>query len=148
MQSLKHRNPCVAPAPVADKVYLARHPDRAAMNRLRALIASLAATALLSACGPSGTPSPRIAEKANVTITFDGKRHACVVALAAEALGSAIACADLIPFLSEQLRLQSGAVYDIQTIAPVDDAEMAQAAAGLKRAGYRFIGDRSIPHFN
>jgi hypothetical protein len=119
------------------------------MNRLRALIASLVATALFSACGPSsGASSARIAETANVTITFDGKRHACVVALSTEALGSAISCAELIPFLSEQLRLQSGAVYDIQTIAPVDDAEMAQAAAGLKRAGYRFIGGRSIPHFN
>jgi hypothetical protein len=119
------------------------------MNTLRTVIASIMVITLFSACGPSsGTSSTRLAEKANVTITFDGKRHACVVALSTEALGSAISCADLIPFLSEQLRLQRGAVYDIQTIAPVDDAEMAQAAAGLKRAGYRFIGGRSIPHFN
>jgi hypothetical protein len=119
------------------------------MNALRTVIASIVTTTLFSACGSSsGTSSARLAEKANVTITFDGKRHVCVVALSTEALGNTIACADLIPFLGEQLRLQSGAVYDIQTIAPVDDAAMAQAAAGLKRAGYRFIGGRSIPHFN
>jgi hypothetical protein len=120
-----------------------------ARRSLRTLIVSIVVSTLVSACGPSsGSSGPKIAEKANVTITFDGKRHACVVALSTEAVGNAISCGDLIPFLSEQLRLQSGAVYDIQTIAPVDDAEMAQAAAGLKRAGYRFIGGRSIPHFN
>jgi hypothetical protein len=119
------------------------------MIALRTVIAALLAAVLFSACGPSsGTSSGRLAEKANVTITFDGKRHACVVALSTETLGSTISCADLIPFLSEQLRLQSGAVYDIQTVAPVDDAGMAQAAASLKRAGYRFIGGRNVPHFN
>jgi hypothetical protein len=119
------------------------------MNALRTVIASILVTTLCSACGSSSAPSgARIAEKANVIITFDGKRHACVVALSTEAVGSAVPCADLIPFLSEQLRLQSGSVYDIQTIAPVDDAEMAQAAASLKRAGYRFIGGRNIPHFD
>jgi hypothetical protein len=119
------------------------------MKTLRTVIALIVVAALSSACGSSsGTSSARIAEKPNVTITFDGKRHACVVALSTEAVGNAIACADLIPFLSEQMRLQRGAVYDIQTIAPVDDAELAQAAAGLKHAGYRFIGGRSIPHFN
>jgi hypothetical protein len=119
------------------------------MKRLRGVTASIVLCALFSACGSSsGTSSARIAEKPNVTITVDGKRHACVVALSTEAVGNAIACADLIPFLSEQMRLQSGAVYDIQTIAPVDDAQMAQVAASLQRAGYRFIGGRSVPHFN
>jgi hypothetical protein len=120
-----------------------------ARGSLRTLIVSIVVATLVSACGPSSRSSgSKIAEKANVTITFDGKRHVCVVALSTEAVGNAISCGDLIPFLSEQLRLQSGAVYDIQTIAPVDDAEMALAAAGLKRAGYRFIGGRSIPHFD
>src|ERR1700683_504130 len=120
-----------------------------AHRSLRTRIVSLVMATLVSACGPSsGSSGAKIAEQANVTITFDGKRHACVVALPTETVGNAISCGDLIPFLGEQLRLQSGAVYDIQTIAPVDDAELAQAAAGLKRAGYRFIGGRSIPHFN
>jgi hypothetical protein len=120
-----------------------------ARRSLRTLIISNVVATLVSACGPSsGSSGSKIAEKANVTITFDGKRHACVVALSTEVVGNAISCGDLIPFLSEQLRLQSGAVYAIQTIAPVDDAEMARAAAGLKRAGYRFIGGRSIPHFD
>ena len=118
------------------------------MKALCTIISAVLLTTL-SACGASsGSSSARIAEKANVIITFDGRRHACVVALSTEAVGSAIPCADLIPFLAEQLRLHSGSVYDINTIAPVDDAEMAQAAANLKHAGYRFIGGRIIPHFD
>jgi hypothetical protein len=118
------------------------------MYALRAMIAVVLAITLTACGSSSGSSSSRTAEKADVIITFDGKRHACVVALSTEAVGSAIPCSDLIPFLGEQLRLHSGSVYDINTIAPVDDGETAQAAADLKRAGYRFIGGRNIPHFD
>ena len=99
---------------------------------------------LLAGCGTStNTPvaaPPPIAAKPDVTITFDGERHACVVALSSEAQGSAIPCNDVVPFVRDELRLPSGSIYDIRTIPDVNEAEMAGVGARLKAAGYRFIG--------
>jgi hypothetical protein len=120
-----------------------------AMTSIRTVLALLVFSTLLSGCGTSASnPGAKIAERADVMITLDGKRHACLVALYKEAQGNAISCADLIPFLQEQLRLPSGSVYDIQAVAGGDEAEMATVAASLKRAGYRFIGGRNVPFVN
>jgi hypothetical protein len=95
----------------------------------------------LGGCGQSATPvPPPIAAKADVIVTLDGKQHACVVSLYSEAQGSIVPCDDIVPFLRDELRVPSGAIYDIRTIAHVDDAEMAKIGTNLKGAGYRFIG--------
>ncbi len=127
-------------------------------NQLRGCVAILlaalvtAASVSLLSCGSSSqapataTDSPpvppQLADKPDVIVTFDGARHSCVVALYSEPQGSAIPCAELIPFLRDELRLPSGAIYDIRTIPTFDAAEMTKTAASLKDAGYRFIGGR------
>jgi hypothetical protein len=75
-----------------------------------------------------------------VTITFDGKRRKCVVALSSEAQGSAISCGDVVSFVSEELRVPSGAIYDIREISDVDETEVAKVSADLNSAGYRYVG--------
>jgi hypothetical protein len=94
----------------------------------------------LAGCGPSAnTPDPSM--KSDVIVTLDGEHHTCVVALISEAQGSAVPCADVVPFVRDELRIASGSVYDIRTIAKVDDAERSKVEGSLKGAGYRFIGD-------
>jgi hypothetical protein len=115
---------------------------------LRVVLAALLVFPLLPGCGPSANaPGAKIAGRADVTITVDGKRHSCIVALYQEPQGNNIPCADLIPFLKEQLRLPSGSVYDIQATG-ADEPEIAPVAASLKQAGYRFIGGRTVPFVN
>jgi hypothetical protein len=96
----------------------------------------------LAGCGQSAnTPgSPPTAAKPDVIITVDGERHACVVALYSEPQGSAIPCADVVPFVKDELRLASGSSYDIRTIPKVDEEQVTTVEASLKGAGYRFIG--------
>ena len=98
----------------------------------------------LIGCGSSSNapaPSPpAMAAKADVIITFDGERHTCVVALSSEAQGSIIPCADVIPFMRDELRLASGSIYDTRVIGKADEAEVAKTTQNLKDAGYRFIG--------
>ena len=95
----------------------------------------------LAGCGQSAnTPGPPpMAARPDVINTLDGERQACVVALYSEAQGSTIACADVVPFVRDELRLPSGSIYDIRTIAKVDEAQMATVEASLKGAGYHFI---------
>jgi hypothetical protein len=108
--------------------------------RLRALI--LVAIAL-AGCGPSpGTVPPKLAEKADVVVTFDGAQNACLVALPSEPQGSIVPCGEVASFIKEQLRVASGAIYDVRTIANFDAAERARVDGNLKSAGYRFIGGR------
>ncbi len=99
---------------------------------------------LLVGCGSSNNApapvAPAIAEQPDVLITFDGERHTCVVALYNEPQGSLIPCADIIPFMRDELRLASGSIYDTRTIAKVDVAEVGKTIQNLKEAGYRFIG--------
>lgn len=122
-------------------------------NRQRntlAPVSALCATGLaciailcLPGCGSSSNApavSPAIAAKPDVNITFDGANHACIVALNSEPQGSTIPCADLIPFLKDELRLPSGSIYDTHMAAKVDAAEVAKTTQSLKDAGYRFIG--------
>jgi hypothetical protein len=114
---------------------------------------------LLAACGSSNNaPAPQataptapivpqavppIAAKADLIITVDGTQHACLVALKSESQGSSIPCNDLIPFLRDELRVPSGAVYDLRTAPTLDPAEALKLRANLKNAGYRFVGEQS-----
>jgi hypothetical protein len=110
------------------------------MIDIRAMFASTVVFTLLGGCGPSASESPPIAAKPKVIVTLDGKSHTCVVALYSEANGNSIACADVVPFVRDELRLPSGSIYDIRTIANVDQADIAKVGASLKGAGYRYIG--------
>jgi hypothetical protein len=107
-------------------------------------VAMICASLLLFGCGSSNNSpapiSPAIAAKPDVIITFDGERHSCVVALSSEAQGSIVPCADIIPFMRDELRVANGSIYDTRTIAKVDEAEVAKTTQNLKDAGYRFIG--------
>jgi hypothetical protein len=115
------------------------------MITLRTLLAFHMVAVPLAGCGPSANTETKIAERADVTIMVDGKHHACVVALYKEAQGSSIPCAEVVPFLRDQLRLQGGSVYDAHITPGIDAAEMAALGADLKSAGYRFIGGRNDP---
>jgi hypothetical protein len=113
------------------------------MKTLRILIMSAIA---LAGCGPSASPSvpPKIAARADVIVTLDGVRHTCVVALYNEPQGSLVPCSDVVPFIKDELRVASGAVYDVRTIPAVDKDELARVAASLNGAGYRFIGGKAL----
>ena len=105
------------------------------------VMAVLLSPALLIGCGspPADVSTPASRTKADVTLTFDGVRHACVVALPTEAQGSAVACADVVPFFKDELRLANGSAYEVHTIAPVDEAEKKRVLEELARAGFRSI---------
>jgi hypothetical protein len=99
---------------------------------------------LLVGCGSSSTP-PKLAERPDVIITLDGKRHTCVVALEKEPQGSTVPCKEAVSFVKDELRVPSGSIYDIHTVANVDSAEIASVRDALNGAGYRFIGGRKLP---
>jgi hypothetical protein len=99
---------------------------------------------LISGCGssvdaPRSSPSKPVAD---VTITLDGVHHVCNVALSTEAQGSSIACGDVVAFLRDELRVPSGAAYDLQPNPGANEAEFKALSTSLKNAGYRFVGDR------
>jgi hypothetical protein len=96
------------------------------------------------ACGFSSTP-PKLAERPDVIVTLDGKRHACVVALDKEPQGSTVPCKEAVSFVKDELRVPSRSIYDIRTVANVDDAEVVSIRDALNNAGYRFIGGRKLP---
>jgi hypothetical protein len=116
------------------------------ITRLKLLVAGTL-VALFAGCGPSTCTSaaPKLAARADVTVTVDGIQHACVVALATEAQGSVVPCGDVVPFVRDELRLPSGSIYDVRTISDVKEEEIAAVGAKLKDAGYRFIGGRRVP---
>jgi hypothetical protein len=97
-----------------------------------------------AACGSSNNApaaDPPIAAHPDVIITFDRANHACIVALYSEPNGNTIPCAELIPFLRDELRVPNGAIYDTHVgAANVDEAEVAKITQSLKDTGYRFIG--------
>jgi hypothetical protein len=109
----------------------------------RAVLLSSLTSILLVGCG-SGTP-PKIAERPDVIITLDGKRHACVVALDKEPQGSTVPCKEAVFFVKDELRVPRGSIYDIRTVANVADADIASVRVALNDAGYRFIGGRKLP---
>ena len=99
---------------------------------------------LLVGCGSSNTP-PKLAERPDVIITLDGKRHTCVVALEKEPQGSTVPCKEAVSFVKDELRVPGGSIYDVHIIANVDNAEIASVRDALNGAGYRFIGGRKLP---
>jgi hypothetical protein len=114
----------------------------------RAILVSAAALILVTGCGQSSkgpAPAPAVS-RADVTVTFDGKRHKCVVALSSEAQGNSIPCGDVVSFVREELRVPSGAVYDIRKIPDVDETQVAKVSADLNSAGYRFVGASGNEH--
>ena len=115
---------------------------RAATSFRAALLCALTPM-LLVGCG-SGTP-PKIAEQPDVIITLDGKRHACVVALEKEPQGSTVPCQEAVSFVKDELRVPGGSIYDIRTVANVDNAQIMSVRDALNNAGYRFIGGRKLP---
>lgn len=104
----------------------------------------ISAPLLLIGCGSSGNAPapapPAMATKPDVIITFDGERHTCLVTLSSEAQGSIVPCADIIPFMRDELRLASGSIYETRVVGKADEAEVAKTTQNLKEAGYRFIG--------
>jgi hypothetical protein len=110
----------------------------------RAVFLSVFVPILPVSCGSSGTP-PRLAERPDVIITLDGKRHVCVVALDKEPQGSTVQCTEAVSFVKDELRVARGAIYDIRTVANVDNAEIVSVRDALNDAGYRFIGGRKLP---
>ena len=116
----------------------------------RAILASTAVLILVSSCGQSArspvAAAAPAASKAEVTVTFDGKRRKCVVALSSEAQGNSISCGDVVSFIREELRVPSGAIYDIRKIPDVDETEVAKVSADLNSAGYRFVGASGNDH--
>jgi hypothetical protein len=118
------------------------------MNTARSVFVSLGMITVLGACGSSSThpaATPPIAAKPDVIVTFDGKRHACLVALPSEAQGSEVSCTEIVSFVRDELRLPSGSIYDVRVIPDFDPAQSASAETALKDAGYRFIGGPA-PH--
>jgi hypothetical protein len=112
------------------------------MNRIRAVLMPSMVLVALAGCGPSAkSPGPSMPSKSDVIVTLDGEHHTCVVALKSEPQGSTVSCAEVVPFVRDELRLASGSTYDIRTIAMVDDLERAKVESDLKGAGYRFIGE-------
>jgi hypothetical protein len=113
----------------------------------RALFASTLSCIWLGACGsganapPVPTPPP-VPAKPDVIVTIDGQHHTCIVALSNEAQGSTIACADVTAFVRDELRVPSGAIYDVRTIPEVDKTEIAKVEDALKGAGYRFMAEK------
>lgn len=107
-------------------------------------VAMICAPLLLIGCGSSSNApspaSPAMGAKPDVIITFDGERRSCVVALSSEAQGSIVPCADVIPFIRDELRVASGSTYDTRTVGKADPAEVARTTKNLQDAGYRFIG--------
>lgn len=112
----------------------------APMLGVRNILAAASVCLLLAGCGQSGNAPSAATAKSNVTVTIDGARHTCVVALPSEPQGSTIPCDDVVPFLRDELRVPSGSIYDVLTIANVDEAAVAKLQARLNDAGYRFIG--------
>jgi hypothetical protein len=108
------------------------------------LAGTIAILMSLHGCGSSSNSpvavSPRIAAKPDVVIAIDGEKHTCLVALASEEQGSAVACSDVVSFARDELRVPKGAIYNIRTVAHVEAADVAKVAADLNGAGYRFIG--------
>jgi hypothetical protein len=116
---------------------------RATMS-FRAVVLSGFVPMLVVGCGSSGAP-PKLAERPDVIITLDGKRHTCVVALEKEPQGSTVPCKEAVSFVKDELRVPGRSIYDIHTVANVDNAEIASVRDALNGAGYRFIGGRKLP---
>jgi hypothetical protein len=83
----------------------------AVMISIRSQFMAVTLCALATACArTTRAPSPvvpPIASRPDVIVTFDGERHACVVALFDEATGHAMSCEGVLPFIGDDLKLQA-----------------------------------------
>ena len=96
--------------------------------------------ASLAGCGrSSNSPAspPAAAAKPDIIVTVDGERHACVVAKYGEPTGSTIGCAEVVPFVRDELRVRDGSSYELRGLAAVDTVETNKVRAALDGAGFR-----------
>jgi hypothetical protein len=103
---------------------------------------------LLVGCGrsthaPTSTP-PAGGVKPDVVVTVDGEHHACVISKYSELTGSTVGCADVVPFVRDELRVRDGSSYDLHSVGPVDEVETNRVRAALDGAGFRFVGGPAI----
>jgi hypothetical protein len=110
-------------------------------NHRSALLPALAGLCL-GGCGPSANEpaSAALAAKSAVIITVDAKQHTCGVALPTEAQGSAVPCDDVAAFVRDELRLPTGAIYDLRGGPDANRADTAKINATLQGAGYLSAG--------
>ena len=133
-------------SPVQYERAVRRSTHRSGRTRLRPVhsaLLSITGVLLLAGCGRSGDNN---GAKADVIVTFDAKRHNCLVALPTEPHGSAVSCGDIAPFMRDELRLPSGSIYEIRAASEIDDAEIAKVEASLTDAGYKSIGGSPRAH--
>ena len=111
------------------------------MTCSRLLLVPAVSLLMLAGCGKSASPGAGpLSSTPGLTVTLEGKRHQCSVALASESNGSLVPCADVASFVRDQLRLPQGSVYEIRTVAVVEEAEIAKVRDSLNGAGYRLNG--------
>ena len=115
------------------------------MSEHRLALMAAFACLLLGGCGQSANnpASAPLAAKPDVIITVDAKQHSCGVALPTEAHGSTVACDEVAAFVRDELRLPTGASYELHGSPDVNRAELAKIDTSLQGAGYRFIGGKN-----
>jgi len=99
--------------------------------------------AALAGCGRSSNPPasmPSAAAKPDIIVSVDGEHHACVVAKYGEPTGSTIGCSEVVTFVKDELRVSSGASYELRSVAAADRVEANQIKAALDGAGLKFVG--------
>ena len=114
---------------------------------MRELCVAVLGLMFLAGCGRSSNspsaPAPAAA-KPDIIVTVDGENHACVVAKYGEPTGSTVGCADVVPFVRDELRVQDGSSYELR--GPTADApETNTVKAALDGAGFRYVGGPSAP---
>jgi hypothetical protein len=99
---------------------------------------------LLAGCGQSShaptSTSPGAGVKPDVIVTVDNEHHTCLISKHSEPTGSTVGCADVVPFIRDELRVRDGSSYDIRGLAPVDEIETNKVRSALDGAGFRFVG--------
>lgn len=113
---------------------------------MRRLCMTTVVLTLLAGCGrSSNSPAspPTAAAKPDIIVTVDGEHHACVVAKYGEPTGSTIGCADVVPFVRDELRVHDGSSYELRGPAAVDTVDTNQVKAALDGAGFRYVGGPS-----
>ena len=75
----------------------------------------------------------------DIIVTVDGEHHACVVAKYGEPTGSTIGCADVVPFVRDELRVHDGSSYELRGLAAGDTVETKSVRAALDGAGFRLV---------
>lgn len=111
---------------------------------MRRLCMMTVVLALLAGCGRSSNPTsspPTAAAKPDIVVRVDGEHHACVVAKYGEPTGSTIGCADVVPFVRDELRVRDGSSFELRGPAAVDTVEANRVKAALDGAGFRCVGD-------